>query len=367
MKTMRYYLDLYGNTSFSDYALNDVDGIVFSQLAYLNFDSYIDVNESLKFKEIIKPEYFEALAYETVTTKQDIRLLKKLANTTRYNNIVITDVKNIFDRLLCVQFFAMTLLIDDFAYVVFRGTDPTLVGWKEDFNMSYLEQVPAQKYSLEYLNFIHEKYKCKLCVAGHSKGGNLAVYSVLNSSKELQEDIIFVKNYDGPGFTNNIYADEDYQSLKERIDTYTTQEAMIGVLLNHVDNLLFVKSSGVGFFQHNLHNWRVDKKGNIKKVKRNSPTSRVFARTIRHFFEETNELERKQFVDLSFKVLEVYPNATLNDFKRRPFNFIWRMRRKYKFLTKEEKKFLSRTFKKFRKAFYKSFKSKITEKLYKKR
>jgi len=367
MKTMLYYVKKYGNTSFSDYDLNEMDSAVFSQLAYLNFDTYLAYDESVRLVELFKGEYIDALVMDTVTEGQNIKLLKLLGNSTRYNNVRICNVKNIYDELLCIQFFGMTLLFEDFAYVLFRGTDASLTGWKEDFNMCYLEEVPSQRYSIEYINDVYNKYKCKLRVAGHSKGGNLAVCSVLNSDRALQDEVISVINFDGPGFSGNTYTDPDYLYMKDRIFTFTTREAMIGLLLNHVDNLIYIRSRGVSLLQHNLHNWKVNRKCELKRVRKNSPASRVFGRTIRHFFEETDELERKQFVDVLFKVLEVYPSTSINHFKRRPFNFIGRVTRRYRFLAKPEKKFLFQTFKKFRKAFYKSFFSKLKEKFSRKK
>lgn len=363
MKTILYYVKKHGNTSFEDLALNELDFAVFSQLVYLNFDIFLAYEESTWLSDLFKDEYIDSLVIETVTKEQNIKLLKFLGKSSRYNNLRISNVLNVYDELLCIQFFAMTFTCNDLCFVLYRGTDASLVGWKEDLNMAYLEEVPSQTYAIKYLNDIFNKYNNKLYVSGHSKGGNLAVSAVLNCEKIVRDNVILVYNFDGPGFYGDVYNMEVYLNMRDKLFTFSTKEAMIGVLLNHVDNLIFIKANGLSLLQHNLLNWQVNKKKcELKRVKKNSPASRVFARTVRHFFEETNELERKQFIDILFKVLEVYPNTTVNHFRKRPLKFIALVTRRYRFLTKDEKKFLFQTFKKFRKSFYKSFISKLKEK-----
>ena len=54
------------------------------------------------------------------------------------------------------------------ALISFRGTDDTIIGWKEDFNLS-TGVVPAQKGPYEYLQKISEHTDGMLRVGGHSK------------------------------------------------------------------------------------------------------------------------------------------------------------------------------------------------------
>lgn len=68
------------------------------------------------------------------------------------------------------QFAALTFrLPDGTLYLAFRGTDDTLVGWKECFAMSYAFPVPAQALAQDYLVQAAQRPR-RLRVGGHSKG-----------------------------------------------------------------------------------------------------------------------------------------------------------------------------------------------------
>ena len=98
------------------------------------------------------------------------------------------------------QFAAMTFTAKkQFTYVGFRGTDTSLAGWKENFNMAFADAVPAQHQALRYLEAIAAKTTGPLYVGGHSKGGNLAEYAALKAAPEIQARIERVFIHDGPG------------------------------------------------------------------------------------------------------------------------------------------------------------------------
>ena len=72
--------------------------------------------------------------------------------TERFGNMLATKYVNKIETEQEKQFSAITVLMpDDTIYVSFRGTDNTIVGWKEDFNMSFKSHIASQISAKEYL------------------------------------------------------------------------------------------------------------------------------------------------------------------------------------------------------------------------
>lgn len=138
--------------------------------------------------------------------KEDIRLLASLAESPRFQNMEIMMYVNQIDTETQTQFPVITVLIDEDRYFIsFRGTDNTLVGWKEDFNMGFVCPVPAQELALHYVEKIAHSVSGRFIIGRHSKGGNLAAYTSACCSNDVQERIEKVYNYDGPGSTIRYY------------------------------------------------------------------------------------------------------------------------------------------------------------------
>ena len=128
-------------------------------------------------------------------------MFEQAAKTNRFGSIELHDYINSVDTKTQTQFGAITFSLDkNNHYVAFRGTDNTIVGWKEDLNLAVQQEVPAQKRATSYLSDIASKYSGKLIVGGHSKGGNLALYSVFKAEKSIKDRIEKRVGFDGPGF-----------------------------------------------------------------------------------------------------------------------------------------------------------------------
>ena len=146
-------------------------------------------------------------------------------------------------------------------YISFMGTDMTIYGWKEDFNMAFMENVPCQILGKKYLEDISKKYhNKKIRIGGHSKGGNVAVYSAITSSEKVKKRIVKVYNYDGPGFNKNIIDKYETDDILEKIETYIPQDSIIGRLLNHKEKKTIIQSIEKGILQHDIYSWQVLKK-----------------------------------------------------------------------------------------------------------
>ena len=284
--------------------------------------------------------------------------MKLIVKSRRFRNVRVSHIENHLSYKETKQFYALTFHILDFKYVCFRGTDLTVLGWKEDFNMAYMKEIPSQTLAVEYLNNIYNIFKCRLYVGGHSKGGNLATYAAINSSIELKANIVEVYSFDGPGFNNELLCSEKYLSIKDKLIIMTAKEAIIAMLLYQPDNIQFIKTKGISILQHIPYNWSVDNYG-LKRIKKNTASSRWFAKSIRHFYEETSEYERKRFVDLLFTIVEATPDNTVEILKKKPIKFIRKIYKKYRSLSKDDRIFLKLIMKKYRKSSYHVFKIKI--------
>ena len=201
------------------------------------------------------------------------------------------------------QFCAMTLLADDGSvFVVFRGTDDTIVGWKENFNMSFMHPVPAQKKAAEYLAREMNARRGDFYVSGHSKGGNLAVYAATTCPEGLKRRIKAVYNNDGPGFNLSFVESEEYLSIRDRVRTLVPESSVVGMLLEHEEKYEVVKSNTVGLLQHNGFSWQLlgNKFIYLDEI---SEESKKIDETVKEWLSSTDPEKRRAVVDSVYEIL----------------------------------------------------------------
>ena len=241
------YLAWRGDIPLSQVPFGPVDGLILSTLSYVRFQELVPDSPSLSVPLQQAAEAFLALpeqeAEDRVRCRHDLPLLKALLSAPRFASLPLTFYQDCLDPEREMQFSALTVLLDTGeALLVFRGTDNTLVGWKEDFNLSFLEVVPAQSAALNYTARLAAARPGPLLLAGHSKGGNLAVFSASLSPPELRDRIGAVYSYDSPGFTQRVLSATGYQELLPRIRSYVPQSSVVGMLLEHEEPYTVVKS-----------------------------------------------------------------------------------------------------------------------------
>lgn len=222
---------------------NEIDNLILARLSYFPLDGLINEDEEITIKEVYK-RYKKVGTTGRILQKEDIDLFPVLANSIRFGNMKLTNYINKVDPIQEKQFSAITIIMQDKTiYVAYRGTDNTIVGWKEDFNMSFSKLVPAQTDAVNYLESVAKKYKNRIRVGGHSKGGNLAVYAAAFCNKHVKDKIINVYNNDGPGFCDEVVNSEQYKEIIDRVHTYIPQTSIIGRLLNHEEETIILKST----------------------------------------------------------------------------------------------------------------------------
>ncbi len=235
MYTVNDYVKYYMNISFNKIAWNDMDALLLSLLTYL---PYTNIN-NVSIKDI--NNYLDDIkGFMSDTSK---KLLDKICESKRYKRLVIERSKYIKNKE--IQFKAVTYLLNNKRIVAFMGTDGSVVGWKENFNISYMYPTKTQSEAIKYV----KEEKDINYIIGHSKGGNLAIISALELG-----NIEKVYNFDGPGLRNEEYNSIKYNNIKNKIITFLPKESMVGVLMNN-DNYYVVNAYGEGYVEHFLPNW----------------------------------------------------------------------------------------------------------------
>ena len=251
------YLNDVAYDSFYDLPVNELDVLALTELTYLPFDDVI----AQEPKPLI--DLAPKIPRETtmLTNKNRLQLLDQLAQHKRFKNCKLSNFINDIDPELQKQFAAMTYRISlDTYLLVFRGTDDSIIGWKEDFHMTYMKEIPAQKHALQYLeDFFSQHPNQKVILAGHSKGGNLAVYAASQIQPELQEKISAVFTYDAPGLQAHLTETSGYQEVIPKIHRYVPQGSVIGMMLEIPDTPIVVRSLALGgIAQHNTFSWQTE-------------------------------------------------------------------------------------------------------------
>ena len=294
---------------------NPVDTLILSELSYIGFEGLVpgDFLHPVPLK--VAAEAFLALPdrEDRVRTKKDADLIAACAQTERFGSLRLVFYRSELLPEQQSQFAAVTWLLPGGAAVItYRGTDLTLTGWKEDFNMSFQESVPAQEKALRYLEAFARVHPGPVCLAGHSKGGNLAVYAAARCQPELRERIVFAHNHDGPGFHSAMMADPGYREALPKVRTFVPQSSVVGMLLEHEEPYTVIHSRQLSLLQHEPYSWEV-LGGDFVRMAQIDENSRFLDRTIKTWLANTTMEERNAFVDAVYEVLTLGQTDDLRD------------------------------------------------------
>lgn len=213
----------------------------------------------IRFADLLRAEHFGTM-FSGMHQAQMKQQLFLMAASPRFRDLLIYDHVAAFDETLDMQFAATTFVCPGrFAYVGFRGTDTTLTGWREDFNMAYTVPVPAQDLAARYVEAVaaDPRLPRDLLLGGHSKGGNLAEYAALTAAPAVQDRIAHLYNHDGPGFMPGTFSAADYAPLVGRMTKQVPEDSMVGILMESAMPTATVKATGRGFEQHSVYRWEV--------------------------------------------------------------------------------------------------------------
>lgn len=296
------YLFWRGDVPFSASPFNEVDGMLLSRLSYAPFELVGKENAvtvGAVCRALLQIENIE----DKLLMRDDKRLLELMVESDRFKNLVLFEYVNRIDEESETQFSAVTLqLARGMFYVAFRGTDETLVGWKEDFNMSFTTPVPAQKLAVEYFERVARKVRGRFILGGHSKGGNLAVYAAAFCRQTTQRRIDLVENFDGPGFDEKVLETDGYKNVRSRISTYVPQSSVVGLLLGHEEEYTIVKSTNTGLLQHDTYSWEVER-NRFVYLETVTDASKFLDYTLKEWIASMPPEKREKLVDTIYMIL----------------------------------------------------------------
>ena len=315
------YLNWRGDLSFENVPPCEVDNLLLSIISYIDLSGAIREEFPTKKTAALLTATRNYLRSQSgiikdlglIIPRETVTLLVRASKTARFGLVRPVCYVNRICDVEQKQFSAVSFLLPGGGvFVAFRGTDDTLVGWKENFNMSFMHPVPAQTEAAKYLEYIAERTEGKIYVGGHSKGGNLAVYSAVKSPPEVKERIAAVYNNDGPGFSKEFIEGEDYLSIRDRIHTLVPQSSVVGMMLEHEERYTVVKSTSVGLLQHNGLSWSVMGGGFIK-LDSVDEQSRLIDRSLKNWLAEISIEDRERFVDELYEALSSTNAKTLTE------------------------------------------------------
>ena len=309
------YLKWRGDLLFESVPFCDVDALILSQLSYTRMSGI--VGESFLGQRTTIGEMAEIALAEKTRLKQvdeDEELWQAVKDSPRFRDLQLTGYVDRFDVASEKQFSAVTVLLPgNVAVVVYRGTDLTIVGWKEDFNMSFSDCVPAQLEGVAYIEAAAKALPARqLYVCGHSKGGNLAVYASAFCCEEVQNRILAVRNFDGPGFSEENVATDGMKRVLARTKTFLPQSSVVGMLLEHEEDFTIIHSRTLGLLQHDLYTWEIVGPGFVIEEERTS-SSQFIDTTLKAWLKSMPKSKREDFVEAVFSILDDCEVVTLKE------------------------------------------------------
>lgn len=327
MKTnLIQYLREYGSRSFREVPFSEVDALVFSQMSYLKMKGIVPgfgKSSGVGWQEMAAHPEAEKMFADPLYGKQHRRVFRLIADSRRYRQVKANYYKEWFDEEREAQFAAVTFFLGPTSiFVSFRGTDETLVGWKEDFNMGYMKEIPSQRSALAYLKGVARYTTGRMVIGGHSKGGNLAVFAASCAAPQIQSRIRRVYSFDGPGFQKSFYERPGFIRIENRFCKIVPEQSLVGMILANYKYYRVVESYRSGMGQHDLMQWKI-REGRfvyLRELRGKSTRKSAILNTW------VNSLTRQQisdFVETLYELLRGTHASNVAELVKKPFRVIY--------------------------------------------
>ena len=324
MANLLDYLDWRGDLTLEQAPFNEVDNLILAELSFVDFSGIVPPpgqGDSVPLHQAAETFFGavppgEKIDMGVLVPDAIPDMLRKMASSRRFRDMKLNCFISWLDTEKAEQFAALTIETGDgLLYLSFRGTDDTLAGWKEDFLMACLPEIPAQKMAVQYVRNVARQFPRKrLRLGGHSKGGNLAVYAGVYAPDSVQKRIHAIWSNDGPGFHDDLLDLPEHQRVADRIVSIVPKSSVVGMLLEHEEDYTVVDSSQQGLMQHDGFSWEVlgDHFVKLRSVTRQG---RLNDLTLKEWVHNMPLDQREKFVDGLFTVLSASGAVTLTDLK----------------------------------------------------
>ena len=294
-----------GFESFADRPLGDVDSLILSWLSYYRLsemarDARTMRGESLT--DLYRTKAFEEITSITSDETKARYLMAALAASPRFEGMRVSNYVEELDEEREKQFSAMTFSFPcGITYVAFRGTDNTLVGWKEDFNLAFERELPSQREAKEYLERVAAETSGPLYAGGHSKGGNLALYAAMTCSDEVAERLAGAFSHDGPGFTPEMMASPTWEKRAHLVHKTIPNQSLIGMIFDQQDDCTVVESTESGIMQHDPFSWEIEGRA-FKETAQLDRAAHHVDKSLNEWVAAMSRDEREEFVETLFSI-----------------------------------------------------------------
>ena len=321
MKNMLDYIKEFGHVSFEERAFSEIDALVLTELEYLplekvvpsdvNGEHFATVKDIAEYMKEHKQELFDE--NPMMITQERHEVSQVIADAPRFQSLKFFGVVSEWDKDTTKQFAAVTVEVEpSVRLVVFRGTDETLIGWKEDFLMTYSPLVAAQTDAKEYLAKQASLFDGDLMVSGHSKGGNLAIYAAATQEEDVQLRIVDIFCFDSPGLYRSVLETKGYQNIVPLAMRYIPQDSLVGLMLESEVPYVIVKSNATGAMQHSAMTWEIED-GQFIKMEKLTKNSQLNDQTLKKWTESVSDEEFELFWNVFFELLFSVGIDTVND------------------------------------------------------
>lgn len=312
------YLIQYGDQAFAERAFCDVDVLILAQLSYFDFGSAVPTiaqhKKSVTLEEIDRTADLSAVFADKWYGENNRKLWNALLAGRRFRTMRCNYYRERMEEEQEAQFGAVTFFPEGCEPVVaFRGTDDSVVGWKEDFRLAFRKPLASQEMSSVYLNQVGCKLPGAFMVCGHSKGGNLAAYAATWAETGVQRRITDIYSLDGPGFLPEVFEGDSYEQIRSRVHRILPYSSLVGMLLQNYEQYEVVKSSGIGILQHDAFTWQIEDGKFVKAVDIEAKQKRMNEALNQWIFTLPEE-ERQLFVETLFQVIDQTGVTTLTEF-----------------------------------------------------
>lgn len=331
------YIKKNKDKTFQELPFNEIDNLIYALLPYIDFTNIVPAFKSKKvtLKEVALKLRGKKKDFRGMFIGNTFKMLEIMKDSRRYQDTLLYNYMKVVNSDM--QFGAITMKLPDYSiYVAFAGTDTSIIGWEEDFKMTYLYPGASQKYASIYLNKAIGLLDKKVRVGGHSKGGNLAICAVMNSHFWIRKKVKKINNFDGPGFLKKEIESKVYQKIEPRIKMYVPKESIIGMLFYNTLDYVVIKSKGLRILQHDAFNWQCKNTEFIRDSQ--SKRSKALQQKLTKKLEELSLDERTLLVNNLFNI---FKNNNIKDTKEIKVKEIFKLIKEFKKLDKETQNLLT--------------------------
>lgn len=318
MENIIDYVREWGIYSFMEKPLNEVDSLVLCQLSYLNYQKFVPGldkrNTPVSIQSIYEEPERDCILDDYWYKDENKELFEEAANSVRFGSLKMNYYVNVVNEEEETQFSAITFILEDKSvYIAYRGTDATIVGWKEDLNLAFSKPLHSQYLATEYMDRVASYIAGCFYAGGHSKGGNLAVYAAMNCGERTRDKIIRIYNNDGPGFRPEIRKQGNFEAIADRLVKFIPRSSLVGMILEDHCDYEIVESKSVGLLQHNSYSWKVEA-GKFLRAQNMTDSKLIRDASLNEWILSLSEEEIHTFVDTLYEVVSASEASNVFEF-----------------------------------------------------